>query len=84
MLIVPVELGRPQQVHHDRGALSGQLASREQPCLAPHCPRTDLLWRRPEWPCRGALRSSGKQSVEGALPVAAVTYLREVNGRFQP
>ena len=36
--IVPVELGRLQQAHHDRGALAGQLAADEEPIAASHSP----------------------------------------------
>src|SRR4029453_5340610 len=43
MWVVPVELGRLQQAHHDRGALSGELAAAEQPCLPSHGPGSDLV-----------------------------------------
>ena len=36
--IVPVELGRLHQAHHDGGALAGQFAAAKKPGLPTHCP----------------------------------------------
>lgn len=42
--IVPVEFGRLQQAHHDRGTLARELAAREQPCSASHGSGMDLAF----------------------------------------
>jgi len=43
--VLPVQLGRLQQVHHDRGPLAGEFAACEQPCAASHGTRTGLSFK---------------------------------------